>query len=130
LAISPEALLPAVTSSLPSSQHLALQNTMVSDAYALTLATRHKHAVRMLNWGGGMGHYYLLSRALVPDLEIDYHCKDLPLLAKHGSQLLSSVHFHTDESCLASTYDFVLASGSLHYTEVIVQVAVTTARDI
>lgn len=36
----------------------------------------------MLDWGGGLGAYYVYSRALLPDLELDYHCRELPLLVE------------------------------------------------
>jgi putative methyltransferase (TIGR04325 family) len=71
----------------------------------------------MLDWGGGIGHYYILAKALLPDVEIDYHCKDVPVLADYGAQLLPGQHFCADESCLERTYDFVMASGSMHFTE-------------
>jgi putative methyltransferase (TIGR04325 family) len=71
----------------------------------------------MLDWGGGIGHYYLLSQNLVPALEIDYHCKDVPVLAEHGRSLFPKAHFYTDETCLERKYDFVLVSGSFQYSQ-------------
>lgn len=70
----------------------------------------------MLDWGGGLGHYYLISQALISDLEIDYHCKDVDALARYGSELLPQAHFYSDETCLGRSYHFVLASSSLHYS--------------
>lgn len=103
----------------PTSQavDLVFHNTLMVFAYALALASRHKTSISMLDWGGGLGHYYLISKALVPDLGLDYHCKDVPVLAEYGRQLLPQVHFYSDESCLSRVYDFVLASTSLHYSE-------------
>lgn len=91
-------------------------NVIMSYAYALALASRLKSSISMLDWGGGIGHYYLISQSLIPDLEIDYHCKDVPVLAVHGRELFPRAHFYTDDSCLARQYDFVLASTSLHYS--------------
>lgn len=102
---------------IPSQADLAAHNTIMSYAYALAYSTRHQNSISMLDWGGGLGNYYLISRALIPDLEIYYHCKDVPVLASHGNQLLPEAHFHTDDGCLKRSYDFVLASGSLHYSE-------------
>jgi len=96
-------------SSLPS------HNTVVSFAYALTLASRNKASLSMLDWGGGIGHYYLISRAILPDLEINYTCKDVPILCEHGRELFPEVTFCSDDSFLNHRYDFVLASGSLQY---------------
>ena len=70
----------------------------------------------MLDWGGGMGHYYLISQALVPDLEIDYSCKDLAGVAREGQELFPQAHFYTDDSCLDRQYDFILVSSSLQYS--------------
>jgi putative methyltransferase (TIGR04325 family) len=96
---------------------LAFHNAVMIFAYALALASRAKNAVSMLDWGGGIGHYYLIGQTLVPGLEIDYHCKDTPVLIEHGKKLFPQAHFYADDSCLARRYDFVLASTSLHYSE-------------
>src|SRR5437660_12823942 len=59
-------------------------NIIMSYGYALSIASRCKRSISLLDWGGGIGHYYLISQALIPDLEIDYHCKDVPILAEYG----------------------------------------------
>jgi putative methyltransferase (TIGR04325 family) len=99
-------------------QDYAAHNTMMAFAYVLALAGRGAERFSFLDWGGGLGHYYLLSKALVPELELDYHCKDLPLICQRGRELLPDAHFHeTVESCRGRTYDLVLSSSSLHYSE-------------
>ena len=100
-----------------NSTNLMFHNLMMTYAYALSLSTRHKSSISMLDWGGGIGHYYLLSQNLVPALEIDYHCKDVPVLAEHGRSLFPKAHFYTDETCLKRKYDFVLVSGSFQYSQ-------------
>ncbi len=92
-------------------------NTIVSFAYALALAARSRERLSILDWGGGLAHYEPLSRALVPALELEYHCKEVEPIAARGRELLPHVRFHTDESCLERRYDLVLASSSLHYVE-------------
>jgi putative methyltransferase (TIGR04325 family) len=96
---------------------LAFHNTMMVYAYALTLASWQKASITMLDWGGGIGHYYLISKTLLPGLEIDYHSKDMPVFIEHGRRLFPQAHFYADESCLTQRYDFVLASTSLHYSQ-------------
>ena len=96
--------------------NLIFHNLMMTYAYALSLSTRHKSSISMLDWGGAIGHYYLLTQKLVPDLEIDYHCKDVPVLAEYGRSLFPDAHFYTDETCLEREYDFVLVSGSFQYS--------------
>jgi putative methyltransferase (TIGR04325 family) len=104
-------------SDLSTNEDIDSHNTCMAFAYAIALAAHRSDALSMLDWGGGIGHYYVLARALLPDVEIDYHCKDVPLLAEYGAQLLPQQHFYVDESCLDRTYDFVMASGAMHYTE-------------
>jgi putative methyltransferase (TIGR04325 family) len=97
--------------------NLMFHNLMMTYAYALSLSTRHKSSISMLDWGGAIGHYYLVTQKLVPDLEIDYHCKDVPVLAEYGRSLFPKAHFYTDETCLERQYDFVLVSGSFQYSQ-------------
>jgi putative methyltransferase (TIGR04325 family) len=94
----------------------AAHNTVMVFAYALALACRGRNRVSMLDWGGGIGHYCRLARALAPGVEIEYHCRDVPLLAAQGARLFPDQHFHGDDACFDRTYDFVLASTSLHYS--------------
>ncbi len=97
--------------------NLIFHNIMMTYAYALTLAARHQNFMSMLDWGGGIGHYYLISKKLVPEINIDYHCKDVPVLTKYGKEVFPEASFYTDESCLQKKYDFVLASTSLQYSQ-------------
>jgi putative methyltransferase (TIGR04325 family) len=92
-------------------------HTIMAYGYALTLASRQSVRVSVLDWGGGPGHYYLLSRVLVPAVEFDYHCEDVPHLVALGRELVPQVSFSSDRSCLDQKYDFVFASGSFQYAE-------------
>ena len=104
-------------SSLTTNEEILSHNKMMAYAYALALAAHKKDHLTMLDWGGGIGHYYLLAQALLPDVEIEYHCKDVPVLCEYGAQLFPQQHFYTDERCFDRDYDFVLASTSIQYTE-------------
>lgn len=104
-------------SDLTTNENINSHNEMIVFAYVLALAAGHKDRISMLDWGGGIGHYYLLAQAFLPGVEIEYHCKDVPVLSEYGAQLFPQQHFYPDERCLERTYDFVLASTSLHYTE-------------
>lgn len=93
-------------------------NTLISYAYALVLAARQKQCLSLLDWGGGIGHYYLLSKAALPGVELDYYCHDVPLLCQAGQAVLPQGHFIEDpDSCFLRKYDFVLASSSLWYEQ-------------
>lgn len=94
------------------------QNTLLAFAYALALASRSSDRISVLDWGGGLGFFYFLSRALLPEeVDIEYHCKDVPLVCRYGREALTEVTFWDDESCLDRPYDFVFASSSLQYCE-------------
>lgn len=110
LAFSPE----AIDSDIPD---LSFHNAIMSYAYALATAARQKPSISMLDWGGAIGHYLMLSRKLFPELGIDYHCRDLPLLVEYGRELFPEAFFYSDDSCLQRSYDFVLSSSSLQYSE-------------
>jgi putative methyltransferase (TIGR04325 family) len=90
-------------------------NVVVTFGYVLARATRERRTAAMLDWGGGPGHYYVLARALLPEVELEYHSRDLPRLAALGREVLPDAHFHDDDSCFERTYDLVLASDSLQY---------------
>ena len=104
-------------SALTTNEDLTSHNTMMAFGYVLALAAHKKDHLSMLDWGGGIGHYYLLTQALLPEVEIEYHCKDVPVLCEYGAQLFPQQHFYPDERCFDRVYDFVMASASLHYTE-------------
>jgi putative methyltransferase (TIGR04325 family) len=109
-----------VNHEVPSGQSVGFEdhgahNMLVSYAYVLALAARRRDRISLLDWGGGVGHYLALSRALVPGVEIDYHCRDVPVLAEHGRELFPEASFYDDDSCLQRSYDLVLASASLQY---------------
>jgi putative methyltransferase (TIGR04325 family) len=104
-------------SELASQTDMISHNTIMSFAYVVALAAHRAEKLSMLDWGGGMGHYCVLTQSLLPGVEIDYHCKDVPMLAEYGAQLLPDQHFYTDEACLGQKYDLVMASTSLHYTQ-------------
>lgn len=108
--ISPEANADAATADV------IYHNSIMIFGYSLARAVHGKDAISMLDWGGGIGHYYRIATALNPDVRIDYHCKDVPVLANHGRRLFPDAHFHVDDTCLARRYDFVMASASMHYS--------------
>jgi putative methyltransferase (TIGR04325 family) len=103
---------------LPSDREHAVHNTMMCYAYVAALAARNKQALSLLDWGGGLGLYYPLTKNVVPDVKIDYHCKELRLLCEKGRLLFPDAHFYDeDNECFARTYDLVLISASLQYAE-------------
>jgi putative methyltransferase (TIGR04325 family) len=93
-------------------------NVMMSYGYVLAMAARKKDTLSILDWGGGVGHYYLYSKALLPEVGIEYHCYDVPNLCRLGRKLLPEIHLQHDEGdFLGRQYDLVISSSSLHYFE-------------
>lgn len=104
-------------SDLSDRHDLASHNAVMSFAYAVSLAAHMRTRISFLDWGGGLGHFFILARRLLPNVQIEYHCKDVPLLADQGARLFPDQHFTSDDGCLDRKYDFVMASTSLHYVE-------------
>ena len=84
-------------------------------AYVLALVTRDHRAISMLDYGGGLAEDYWIARGLMPELTLDYHCKELPAFAEAGRALSPEVTWHTDDGCLDDRYDMVMFSSSLQY---------------
>ncbi len=112
LGVSPEA-------AARSSRHLDVweligHNNLLSFACVLGLAAQGRQQLSLLDWGGGVGYYYVLSRALLPGLALDYHCQDVPLLCAIGRQNLPEATFWDEpDACFSRTYDLVFAGSSL-----------------
>jgi putative methyltransferase (TIGR04325 family) len=94
-------------------RNMAFHNTYMSFGYVLARAEGGRGQLSMLDWGGGLGHYAVLAGALMPGVDLEYHCKDLPAFVEQGERLLPGATFHSDDACLGRTYDLVMASGSL-----------------
>jgi putative methyltransferase (TIGR04325 family) len=105
------------SSDLTVVRNLSFHNINMTYAYVLALAAQGKSSLTMLDWGGALGHYYLVGKALLPDLKIDFHCKEVPLMAEVGRRLNPDVHWYSDESCLTRKYDLIMMNGSLQYIQ-------------
>jgi putative methyltransferase (TIGR04325 family) len=93
-------------------------HVLMAYGYVLALAARKKDRISILDWGGGIGHYYIFSRALLPELYIDYCCKDHPLVCEAGRKVLPDARFvERERDVVDQRYDLVLASGVLPYSE-------------
>lgn len=113
---NPFGISPEATESSPE-DHLPFHNMMMSFAYALSLTAATTRHISMLDWGGGIGHYYALAQRLRPDLTVDYSCKDFEQFANFGQSLFPESHFYANDEWKNHSYDLVCASGSLHYSQ-------------
>jgi putative methyltransferase (TIGR04325 family) len=108
----------SIEASHPSDADYASHNTVMAFGYVLGRAAQGKNDLSILDWGGGIGQYALFARSLFPEIQIDYHCRDLPFLTRAGRQVLRAATFHdSDDDALGGTYDLVMASSSLQYSQ-------------
>lgn len=102
----------------PTNKDFDAHHIIMTYAYVLALAAHKKHRLSLLDWGGGIGHYLVLSRRLMPELDIEYFCKDLPSLCRVGREVLPEARLvDCEEEAARRGYDLVLAIGSLQYAE-------------
>ena len=107
-----------VQAGAPIDRHdLLAQNSVLAYAFALARAINGSKRLSVLDWGGALGHFYVFAKRLFPDLELDYHCRELPAVSAQGRSLLPEVTFHDTDDCFEHSYDLVIASGSLQYEE-------------
>lgn len=98
-----------------TTRNIAFHNIHLTFGFVLALAAHNKTSLRVLDWGGGLGHYYLVGKALLPEVQLNYHIHEVPLMSDEGSKLCPEVHFCSDDSCLEASYDLVMLNGSLGY---------------
>ena len=96
-------------------EDVGAHNMLLSFAYVLARAAYGREHLRVLDWGGGLGHYEALARSVMPELELDWHCREVPGVVRAGERVNPDVTFHTGDDCLQQSYDLVLVSGSLQY---------------
>jgi putative methyltransferase (TIGR04325 family) len=90
---------------------------VVSFLWILARTARGRERVSVLDWGGGTGHFARFARAGLPEVELDYHCREMPAICAAGRRVAPEITFHEDDRCLDRSYDLVMASGSLQYAE-------------
>ena len=90
-------------------------NLHVSFAYVVVRAARLKSSLSILDWGSGLGYYCHIARAALPDVPMEYHCKETATLAAAGRRTVLEAVWHDDETCLKQRYNLVMLSGSLQY---------------
>lgn len=96
-------------------EDMSAHNMLLSFAYVLARTAHGKERLSVLDWGGGLGHYAILARAVLPEVRLEWHCREVPSVADAGRSVNADVTFHTDDMCLERAYDLVFASGSLQY---------------
>ena len=91
-------------------------NLLLTFGYVLATAAGDKKTVSILDWGGGVGHYYLIAKKLLPNRSLSYTIKDTARMCQNGSEFVPEVTFDSTDQCLAQTYDLGFSSASLYYS--------------
>ncbi len=99
-----------------SGEDAAAHNLVLTFAYVAALAAHGKARLTFLDWGGSLGHYGAIARAVLP-VEVDYHCREVAQTVAAAREEGVEGRFVSDDSWADRTYDLVLASGSLQYAE-------------
>lgn len=86
-------------------------------ALAFLLAAEGRKSVSVCDFGGGIGNMYYVAKALKPDIEIDFHCIDLPSVTAIGAAAAPEIRWHADHRWSERTYDLVVCTGALQYIE-------------
>jgi len=110
-----EALIARVRNGEPIATAAGDNVKLAAFGYVLALAAHQKSKITVLDYGGNLGDYLWHGRALMPALELEYHCKELPRIAEAGRQINPGITWHTDDACLRRQYDLVMFSSSLEY---------------
>jgi putative methyltransferase (TIGR04325 family) len=94
-------------------------NAAMSYGYVLALAARHKDRLSILDFGGGIGQFWPLTRALLPDVVLDYHVAETATMCELGRELAPELHFHESQGdeWQRGEYDLAVASGALQHAE-------------
>ncbi len=93
-------------------------NVLMTWGYVLARAAWGKTRLAVLDWGGAVGNYAAVGKALLPDVELEFTIKERPALCEAGRKLLPEVTFtSSDDECFSRRYDLVIASNSLQYAE-------------
>lgn len=93
-------------------------NNLMTFGYVLALCGRKGDAISILDWGSGPGQYLMFARALLPEVQIDYHGVDVPIISEGGRRAIPEATFYDHgETAFERRYDLVVASGSLQYVE-------------
>ena len=98
-------------SDLPSQSTLFRHNSLLGLVYAVSRASRQKGSLKLLDWGGGVGHQYGLLRSLLPDIALIDTCVAVPVGVRLGGKRFPEARFTSDLQCLGRKYGRIMANG-------------------
>ncbi len=101
-----------------SQEDLVAHNTIMCFSYACALASSPGKQFRLLDWGGGIGHYGKIAEGILPGVYVKYTCYDLPVFCERGKKVYPEADFlDTIEEVCENEYDLTVISSSLWYDQ-------------
>jgi putative methyltransferase (TIGR04325 family) len=102
---------------MSDTRNVLFHNINITYGYVLALAAHNKPKMSVLDYGGSLGHYYQIGKSLLPEVNLDFSCKEMPSVAEAGRQINPEIQWYTDDSCLARPYDLLMITSSLQYMQ-------------
>jgi putative methyltransferase (TIGR04325 family) len=91
-------------------------NLVISFNYVCCLAVNEQNTLKMLDWGGGIGHYGYIAQSALKDTNVDYWCYDLEAFRATALKVMPGVHFGTDIRYFqGQQFDLVNVGSSIWY---------------
>jgi putative methyltransferase (TIGR04325 family) len=95
--------------------NLVAHNTLMCFSYACASAVKD-NKLRLLDWGGGIGHYGKVAESILPDINIEYTCYDFSVFCDAAQEIYPQAKFYSDTDVIfKNEYDLVNVSSSLWY---------------
>lgn len=111
-------LLRVLSSSASWTEDPIAHHNFATFAYVAALAAHSSDSLSVLDWGGGVGHYGMIARAVLPEVKIKYHCKEVPLQCQAGREVFpEAVFYSSDDDFRHLKFDLVMAIGALQYVQ-------------
>lgn len=90
-------------------------NVLMTYGYVLARAAHRKTQLSVLDWGGALGHYAAVGKAILPEVAFNFTVNERADLCAAGHMLLPDVSFTSSDDCFCRRYDLVMANNSLQY---------------
>lgn len=100
---------------LSDNRNISYHNIHLTFCYVIGLVTQKNLNPSILDYGGGIGHYYQIACSFFPDMNVDYSIKEVPAMADLGKKINANINWFSDDTCLNRRYNLVMVNGSLQY---------------
>lgn len=98
-----------------SSSDLFSHNLIMTYSYVVSLASQKKNQLKILDWGGGIGHYGKITEAVLT-IPVEYTCYDLEIFCQKGRYLYPTAKFISEtKEVFKSNYNTTVIGSSLWY---------------